>query len=137
MGSDLYIAINRQFPNGYWEEIFTGPSAPLERGIVINAFGSANPTDGEPTTDYVPKATWEKGVAKHPECPWRLDEPYWVRKITGQEFVAIVREKRWQKLQDGDFADHECGPLLRAYAALVESLLAENVAVVVFCWDSQ
>jgi hypothetical protein len=58
--------------------------------------------------------------------------PYWVRKLPGKEFVAIVREKRWQKLQDGDFADRECTPELRAYAAMVESLLAEGIDVYVW-----
>lgn len=76
-------------------------------------------------------------MQEHPECPWRLDEPYWVRLLDGQEFVDIVRERRWKTLQDGDYADLECGPELRGFATMVAALLAEGVRVRVWCWHSQ
>lgn len=137
MGSNLYISIDTQFPNGHWAALFDGPSRALDRHIIIiRAFGNADPEDGEPTTDYLPKAEWQE-MAKHPECPWQLDEPYWVRCISGQEFVDIIQEKRWQTLQDGDFRDEECSPYLRAFAALVGSLLNQGIPVRVYCWDSQ
>jgi hypothetical protein len=60
-----------------------------------------------------------------------------VRLIPGEEFVAIVREKRWQRLQDGDFHDVECSPELRAVAAMVDSFLKEDVPVQIWCWHSQ
>jgi hypothetical protein len=140
MGSDLYISIERQYPNGYWSALFDGPSEALARGIVVDAFGecpreSWDDADPDPR-EYVDPAKWRE-MAKHPECPWRLDEPYWVRCIEGAEFVAIVREKRWQKLQDGDFADLECSRDLCAFAALVESLLKESIPVRVWAWHSQ
>ena len=57
--------------------------------------------------------------------------------MTEEEFVATVREKRWQRLQDGDYHDEECSPELRAVAAMVESFLGEGVPVRVWCWHSQ
>jgi hypothetical protein len=142
MGSDLYISIERQWPNGHWSHLFEGPSDGLDRGIVVNAFGEG-PREkweiqeiGEDPRTYVPPERW-LAMRDHPECPWHLDEPYWVRLIDGKEFVDIIREKRWQKLQDGDFGDLECSPELRAYAALVESLLSEGVPVQVWAWHSQ
>jgi hypothetical protein len=143
MGSNLYLSIDvrvttdpHRNPN-YWGSLFDGPSDGLDRGIVVDAFG-----DGDPETPiakapgYLTRAEWMKR-AEHPECPWRLDEPYWVREIGGPEFVAIVREKRWQKLQDGDYHDTECSHELRAFAACVESLLADGCDVRVWCWHSQ
>ena len=140
MGSNLYISIDRQNQggNGYWSALFDGPSRALDRGIVVDAFGDGPREDWDDADprEYVDPAKWRE-MAKHPECPWRLDEPYWVRCIEGAEFVAIVREKRWQKLQDGDFADRECSPDLRAFTALVESLLNEGTPVRVWAWHSQ
>jgi len=138
MGSNLYISIDRKFPNGNWSELFDGPSRALDRGIVVDAFGDCirNVWEDPDPREYIDPAEWRE-MAKHPECPWRLDEPYWVRLIEGAEFVAIVREKRWQKLQDGDFSDRECTPDLRAFAALVESLLKEGIPVRVYAWCSQ
>jgi hypothetical protein len=78
-----------------------------------------------------------RGRADHEDCPWRLDEPYWVRLLDGQTFVDIVHEKRWKTLQDGDFADVECSPELRAFAVKVGILLSEGLFVRVWCWDSQ
>ena len=142
MGSDLYISIDRQYPNGHWSHIFDGPSSAIARGSIVNAFGE-EPREqweieevGEDHRTYIPHERW-RAMQEHPECPWRLDEPYWVRLIDGKEFVDIVREKRWQKLQDGDYADLECSPELRAYAALVESFLSEGVPVQVWAWHSQ
>jgi len=139
MGSDLYISIERQYPNGNWFALFDGPSKALDRGIVVDAFGDGPREEWDDREkderEYVDPAKWRE-MAKHPECPWHLDEPYWVRCIEGAEFVAIVREKRWQKLQDGDFAYRECSPDLRAFAALVDALLQE-VPVRVWAWHSQ
>ncbi len=138
MGSDLYISIDRQYPHGYWSSVFDGPSCALARWPIVDAFGDGpreSWEDPDPR-EYIDPAEWRE-TAKHPECPWHRDEPYWVRLIEGAEFVAIIREKRWQKLRDGDYHDLECKPELRAYAALVESLLKEGVPVRVYAWHSQ
>jgi len=137
MGSHLYISIDVRHPNTpgrdskYWGSLFDGPSQALARGSVVDAFGGEPDLTGD---GYLTRDEWMK-QAKHPECPWRLDEPYWVRMILGPEFVAIIREKRWQKLQDGN--DLECRAELRAFAAAVESLLSEGCDVEVYCWHSQ
>lgn len=150
MGSDLYVSIEVRHPNTphrdpkTWSELWEGPSQGLARGIVVEAFGHA-PDDvtvarknvwRADADGYLTRAEWVKR-AEHPECPWRLDEPYWVRCIPGQEFVAIVHEKRWQKLQDGDFKDTECSPELRCFAVMVDGLMAEGLDVRVWCWHSQ
>jgi hypothetical protein len=137
MGSDLYACVERQYPNGYWSTITRHQTCDLARGIVVYAFGDCD-HDAEisKATGYVAPAEVIK-MQQHEECPWRLDEPYWVRIISGEEFSAIVREKRWQKLQDGDFHDVECSPELRAVAAIVDSFLAEKIPVRVYCWHSQ
>lgn len=132
MGSDLYLNVEYQNENGSWSSMFDGPSRPIDRGIVIYAFGDSD-LEGP---GYLTRGQW-KVIAEHPECPWHLDNPYWVRWLEGQEFVSIVQEKRWQKLQDGDFADRECSPALRAYSALVQSLINEGLKVRVWCWESQ
>jgi hypothetical protein len=138
MGSDLYISIEvccRNTPDrnpNYWSELFEGPSRALDRGYICEAFRQAG-IEHHPTRDE----------SEHPECPWRLDEPYWIRQLTGAEFVAVVREKRWQTIKEDEdslyFADPtaECSPELRGFAALVESLLAEGCDVRVWCWESQ
>jgi hypothetical protein len=145
MGSYLYISIERQWPNGHWSYIFEGPSTALQRDIVVVAAFGDGPReeweDKDPRT-YVPPERWRE-MQNHPECPWRLHEPYWVRLIDGKEFIDIVREKIWQKLPYGYFGisnadpNLECSPQLRAYAALVESLLNEGVPVQVWAWHSQ
>lgn len=143
MGSDLYISIDVRHPNDpyrnsdHWVTIFDGPSTFLARGSIVDAFGDCN-SDARiaHAPGYLTHAEWTK-VAMRPECPWKLDEPYWVRCIEGPEFVAIIREKRWQKPQDGDFYALECSAELRAYAAMVESLLADECEVRVWCWHSQ
>lgn len=61
------------------------------------------------------------------------DQLGWVRRIEGAEFVAIVREKRWQQ---SDWQNLECSADLRAFAALVESLLNDGLQVRVWCWNS-
>lgn len=139
MGSDLYISIETQNPgNDHWRRMWEGPSTFLARGIVVDAFGDADPdapTGANRVTGYVNLDEAYKALRR--TAPWRDDEPYWVRFLDGQEFVSIVREKRWQKLQDGDFHDTECDPELRAFAVFVESLMAEGLRVRVWCWHSQ
>jgi hypothetical protein len=131
MGSDLYASVERQHPNGYWSAVTEYRTAALARGIVVDAFGDCDPDASMGKAGgYLTRAEW---VA----MPWRLDEPYWVRLVPGEEFVAIVREKRWQHLQDGYYHDKECSPELRAVAAMVESFLTEGVPVRVWCWHSQ
>ena len=122
MGSDLYVSVTTgSFP------LFRAGSCALERGIVVDAF--------EGDTHRVTAADWPRSLLA--PCPWD-EEAYWVRALPGAEFCTIVREKRWQKLQNGDFADKECSPDLRAIAALVESLLKDGVNNVrVWCWHSQ
>jgi hypothetical protein len=105
------------------------------KGIVVDAFGSLT-DEVASKPGYLSTAKF-KEMQKHPECPWHLDEPYWVRMIPGEEFVDIVNMKRWQQLQDGDFADTECSPELCAVAALVARLLSADVRVRVWCWHSQ
>ena len=137
MGSDLYVSVEVRNSVGTWSSLFEGPSCALARGIIVDAFGGAR-SDGE----YQGRTGYLIGNevrirAEHPECPWRLYEPYWVRSVDGREFCAIVRERRWRTLQDGDYADLECGPELRAYASMIESLLADGQDVRVWCWHSQ
>ena len=128
MGSDLRISIDRQFPNGYWSSLFDGPSNAVERGPAVHVFGQSD-EEGD-TREYVPREKVRE-MATHPECPWYRDElPYWVRYISGQEFVRIVRG--WAGVNSSEFS-----PELRAWAALVESLLSEDVPVKVWCWESQ
>jgi len=143
MGSDLYLNIEVRHPNTpqrnskVWCPLFDGPSTALERGIVVDAFGDPDPeAPVAKAGGYLTFAEWTQ-LAEHPECPWRLDEPYWVRCIPGEEFCAIVVEKRWQKLQDGDYHDEECSPELRAFAVLVKNMLVEGLDVRVWCWHSQ
>ena len=144
MGSDLYLSVDVHYPD--WRDepyeyapLFTRRSTFLARGIVVDAFDVMD--ERTPENGYLADDEFTK-MQKRRDCPWRDAEPYWVRKIDGAEFVAIVREKRWQRIQkapDGsfDFADQECSPELRAYAAMVESLLADGCGVRVWCWHSQ
>ena len=142
MGSDLYISINVQHDDGghrdpkVWSSLWEGPSDGLARGVIVDAFGDCDDRECDPRPGYLSGAEVQR-MQEHPECPWRLDEPYWVRLLDGQEFVAIVQERRWQSLQDGDFSDLECGPELRGFAAMMAELLAEGVRVRVWCWHSQ
>lgn len=126
MGSDLYLNVEtRSGPSRseeHWGALFDGPSCALARGTVVDAFGTSDQLGGT-AAGYLTHDEWAK-MAEHPECPWRLDEPYWVRCIEGVEFVAIVRE-------------NECSADLRAFAALVESLLNDGLQVRVWCWNSQ
>jgi len=57
-----------------------------------------------------------------------------VRKIDGQEFLAILRERRWQTF---DFTDLEASADLKALAALVSSLIDSGKIVRVWMWHSQ
>lgn len=137
MGSDLYASVERQHPNGYWSAVMQYRTCALARGIVVDAFGDCDPdAPMSRAGGYLTRAEWVD-MQDHQECPWLLDEPYWVRLVPGEEFVAIVREKRWQRLQDGYYHDEECSPDLRAVAAMVDSFLAEGVPVRVWCWHSQ
>ncbi len=131
MGSDLYLAIDNQYANGHWSAVIDTHASAVDRGIVVDAFGDTDKeTDVGRLPGYMTHDEWLE-MQKHPECPWRLDEPYWVRLLDGAEFVAIVREKRWQKLQDGDFADRE---LLAAPARVGGD---GAVPVRVWLWHSQ
>jgi hypothetical protein len=143
MGSDLDISIEVRHPNTphrdpkHWSALFGGPSKALDRGIVVDAFGDSDPETLVGQKDgYLNHVEWTQR-AEHPECPWRLDEPYWVRCIPGQEFVDIVVQKHWQKLQDGDYKDKECSAELRAFATIVKHMLVEGLDVRVWCWHSQ
>ena len=136
MGSDLYISIDvRPAGRKTWSSLWDGPSTFLARGPVVDAFGTSEHA-GDTARGYLTGAQI-KERGEHPECPWRLDEPYWVRLIPGPEFCAIIRERRWAPLQDGDWAHLQCRPELRGFAALVESLISEGLEVVVWCWHSQ
>lgn len=141
MGSDLYISIDTKDAGSedrYWRRIFEGPSTFLARNIVVDAFGGGGESTGPDAESlgYLPHAQWDR-VHGYPGAPWKDDEPYWIRQLSGQEFVTIVRDKRWQKLQNGDFHDKECSPELRAYASFVEALQTEGLDVRVWCWHSQ
>ena len=139
MGSDLYIAIKTRHdvhpdhgPEDCWGTLFDGASTDLARGIVVDAFGGRDGLDDGTYVTPSDRIKWQM----RSDCPWD-EEAYWVRRLDGQVFCDIVREKRWQKLQNGDFADKECSPELRAYAAMVESLLKDGCQVRVWCWHSQ
>lgn len=138
MGSDLYCNVECRDRSGFgFHQLFDGPSTFLARGIIVDAFGDCNETSASGKLDgYLTSAEWRK-MQEHEECPWRLDEPYWVRKLSGQEFCDIIRERRWKTLQDGDYYDLECGPELRSFAAMVKSLLADGMEVNIWCWHSQ
>lgn len=82
---DLYISIERQFPNGRWSALFQGPSTALEPTDAIGAFGDYNP-EYETDLEYI-DPTKMREMQVHPRCPWRCQEPYWLRLISGQEFV--------------------------------------------------
>ncbi len=138
MGSDLYVSVECSYPaddGPRWWSMFEGGSTDLARGIVVDAFGDSYSErvegDGYLRDD-------ERAVERaRPDCPWRDDAPYWIRLLDGQVFSNIVREKRWQKLQDGDFTRLECKAELRAVAAMVDSLLRDGLLVRVWCWHSQ
>jgi len=159
MGSDLYAAVNVTHPNErghdpkHWCDFIKGTWC-LGRHIIVDAFGSMHDepwsmyhevngrmekrsVDELRVLGYLTNEEIRDAQGLEDDCPWWKDEPYWVRKLAGPEFVAIVREKRWQKLQHGDFATVECGAELRALAAAVESLLSEGLGVRVWCWHSQ
>jgi hypothetical protein len=72
-------------------------------------------------------------MQEHEECPWRLDEPYWVRSISGDEFVRIVGDQPWK----ADWPECDAGPHLRAVAAMVQSYIKDGVGVRVWLWHSQ
>jgi hypothetical protein len=126
MGSDLYVSIEVQFAgDARWRRLWRGTSCPLARGLSIVAFSDCKDA-------HSPKEAEEQRRAKQEEdCPWHDYEPYWVRLMDGREFCAIIREQRWQALYGGR------APELRAYATIVEALLAEGTAVRVWCWESQ
>ena len=143
MGSDLYVSVEIDNRTGVWSRrLFGGPSTELARGIVVEAFGSgaeASSADSE-VLGYLPHAQWD-ALAAFEDTPWIRDEPYWIRKLDGQVFCDIIREKRWRTIQknpDGgyDFDDLECGDELRAFAALVRSLLDDGRNVRVWCWHA-
>ncbi len=154
MGADLYISIDRRggtdpkvFDQAVWRTMFDGRSQALARGIIVEAFGTcgATPEEREENSPqnpvnhaegYLTFPEWSH-MQVHPECAWRLDEPYWVRRVDGREFVAIVREARWKTLEEGAFADQEADVDLKAFAAMVESLLTAGCEVRVWCWHSQ
>jgi hypothetical protein len=138
MGSDLYINIEVRHPRTpHWAPLFDGPSRALDRGIVVDAFGNSDPETPVGQKDgYLNHVEWTQR-AEHPECPWRLDDPYWVRCVPGQEFVDIVRERRWQLLQNGDYHDVECSEELRGFAVMVDNLMTNGLDVRVWCWHSQ
>jgi hypothetical protein len=142
VGAHLYAHIEAQFRGistrdpRVWCSLWEGPSCALGRDSVAGAFGVQDGwDDDEPLLreGYLsPPEVLEHSV--HEECPWRLDDPYWVRLVEGEEFSAIVREERWRST---DHPDAECGPELRAFATLVESLLTMGHGVRVWCWESQ
>src|SRR5580692_10697495 len=140
MGSDLYVSIEvRNSVGDGWTSLFEGPSCALGGWTIADAFGAAKKSDRGDGVGYLTSGEI-RAMQEYPKCPWRIDEPYepyWVRVVDGREFCAIVRERRWRTLQDGDSADLECGPELRAYASMVESLLADGRSVRVWCWHSQ
>lgn len=139
MSSDLFAAV---VIDGH-PRPFHGSTHALARGPVVDAFGDCEDRDerARKALGYLTPAEIGEGESGYEDEVWWCD-PYWVRRIEGAEFVAIVREKRWQKIQRNpeggfDFHDLECEPDLRALAALVESYLAEKLPVRVWCWHSQ
>src|SRR5580700_2994415 len=135
MGSDLFLSIDVHHPewrDGVYGPLFRGPSTDLDRGIVVDAFDERDARDA--AHGYLTPSEWVAMAGMDASCPWVDDEPYWVRRLDGQEFLAIVLEKRWQRMQRNpeggyDFVDTECSAELRAFAAAVESLLDDGCKV--------
>lgn len=126
MGSDLYASVESQAPNGWWFTVHQGTD--IARGPAVDFFGDI---DGSRPGHLTP-AEWKK-MQEHEECPWRLDEPYWVRLVPGDEFVRTVREQTWLV----EYPESEPKPHLRALAAMVESYIKDGISVRVWCWHSQ
>ena len=142
MGSDMYISIEVRHDGpgrdpSVWSRMWQGPSGPIARGIVVKAFGDCPDGGVDTRTGYLSRDEVLAQQETMFRCPWRFDEPYWVRLVHGDEFCDIVRERRWKSLQGGDYADMECGPELRGFAAMVAALMADGVEVRVWCWHSQ
>jgi hypothetical protein len=138
MGSDLYAQVEMQHPGGGWSELMQYQTCSLGRGSVVKPFGDSTYLRDEEETKSEGYLTQDEIIERqqHEECPWRLDEPYWVRAVSGEEFSAIIREKRWKQYRYGE-GINECLPELRAVAAMVESLLRDGFPVRVWCWESQ
>lgn len=126
MGSHLYVDIVVQQPGGSWHEIFTGRSTFLAKGPVVEHFGSLDPD--EPSYSGEGYLTHDQIVERqqHEECPWRLQEPYWVRQVSGASFLF-----------DSNRIGTETCYELRAFAAMVASLIADGFEVHVWCCHSQ
>jgi hypothetical protein len=133
MGSDLYVSVQykSEFNETWWP--ITYKTAALVRGPVVDFFGDCDPDSSISKADgYLSYAEW-RTCQDHPECPWRRSEPYWVRLISGEEFVRTVREEPWRI----EWPDADCGPHLRAMAAMIESYTKDGTQVRVWCWHSQ
>jgi hypothetical protein len=132
MGSDLYACVEYRTHSGAWLAAIHQTTF-LARGPIVDFFGDCD--DENPITQaggYLSGGEW-RDMQEHDECPWRLDEPYWVRLIAGEEFVRTVRQEPWKV----EWPELEAGPHLHAVAAMVESYIKDGVGVQVWCWHSQ
>jgi hypothetical protein len=136
MGSDLYACVEYQVPKtDNWFVVHQ--TTDIARGPVVDSFGDIYGT----RPGHLTGPQWKK-MQEHEECPWRLDEPYWVRLIPGEEFACTVRGEPWlaeyseSKLDPTD-NPYQAGTHLRAIAAMIESYIKDGISVRVWCWHSQ
>lgn len=129
MGSHLYISIDVKHPGDCgWGELFEGKSMPLARSPIADSFGDCVDRGPDDIRQGYLSGVEIRQRAEHPDCPWHLSEPYWVREMSGEEFCGIVVGRRGDGLM--------CGPELWAFGIMVTLLLAQGLAVRVWCWHS-
>lgn len=152
MGSHLYWTIEQNNNVGSWLSLISPMGDhPLcypawsmtgwDKLFVPGGFGSVD--SDSPTSRLDGYLTHEERVKTQAEesCPWSEDA-YWVRRMSGEEFVAIVHERRWNAVLDEIYCEpgknnYKCSSELRAAAALVQSLLNDGEKIRVTCWESQ
>jgi len=152
MGAHLYWTIEKRVSSGAWFSIIdcvgehtmgaaSWSMTGWDKLFVPEGFGTCH--DDSPTFKADGYLTEEERARTQADsdCPWDEDA-YWVRRMPGEEFVAIVREQRWNAVLDqmyGKPGEHQYkgSADLRATAALVQSLLTDGETIRVTCWESQ
>lgn len=146
MGSHLYWSVELEYlystdGEKRWKSVFD-KACGWDKSPVADVFGiepkEAWDDEIHPLHD-APGYLTREHIKRAEEIPeeWPWCEPYWVRRIDGAEFVAIVKEKRWRALKYSSDPERECSPELRATAAMVEFFMIEGHNVRVVCWHSQ
>jgi hypothetical protein len=152
MGAHLYWTIEKRIEGGAWWSIIdcVGEHAMGAAAWSMTGWDKLSVPVGFGTCDADSPTFKAGGYLTHeervqtqsdPDCPWSEDA-YWVRRMTGEEFVAIVRTEWWNSVLDkiyGKPGEHQyrCSAELRAAAALVQSLLEDSQTIRVTCWESQ